>query len=639
MEQINREDNGFADFVKRTLDIQELSSPKLTGIASPDEYSAALRQNYQQIGELSLQNRELISNDLMPVLQSEGELPDEEASSLRELSDMMLDAYAVESVDIFFRDLINKRLMQDARSRNDVASVIRELDKELENNCILATQMARITSDSSIFFGCLERAIAAHDELMTYLEPSRFEALDAESRETVMVDSRYGVNAIWGFGNEPIRPELRQRRLEIPERMKGLAADPFYRKMLPEYDWDCHRLRCLEYIVSSPSINHSDGYTREEMARISAAAHEYRDLWNSDPEKFAEMTDESFVIDSINLVYYLNGEMSEDDYLRHMMENYRNRDPEKFDCDSSWANLAVPAEILFIMGRRPLSEEEALYLDEMYHSVLRYLFHAQKSDSFFDMINLLGGVIDSFIEFAGGMQMKEFALELFAAIHPPTYVHVTMVAMLSRCIARHLLKQKPELFVGICDCPNAESVPDYADRIMDYTFDAAQCHDFGKLIIMDTIYVYGRRIMDPEFNLIKQHPALGAEIMAEYSSTRDYIDVALGHHRWYNDQGGYPASFQTKDSPVKTIIDIVACADCMDAATDRIGRSYSKGKDLDGFLAELSEGAGMRYAPYLPELLALPEVRKDIEFLLAQGRQDIYKKTYTLLKDAEGADD
>ena len=47
----------------------------------------------------------------------------------------------------------------------------------------------------------------------------------------------------------------------------------------------------------------------------------------------------------------------------------------------------------------------------------------------------------------------------------------------------------------------------------------------------------------------------------------------------------------------------------------------------------------MRYAPYLPELLALPEVRKDIEFLLAQGRQDIYKKTYTLLKDAEGADD
>ena len=193
IEQINREDNGFADFVKRTLDIQELSSPKLTGIASPDEYSAALRQNYQQIGELSLQNRDLISNDLMPVLQSEGELPDEEASSLRELSDMMLDAYAVESVDIFFRDLINKRLMQDARSRNDAASVIRELDKELENNCFLATQMARITSDSSIFFGCLERAIAAHDELMTYLEPSRFEALDAESRETVMVDSRYGI--------------------------------------------------------------------------------------------------------------------------------------------------------------------------------------------------------------------------------------------------------------------------------------------------------------------------------------------------------------------------------------------------------------------------------------------------------------
>ena len=83
------------------------------------------------------------------------------------------------------------------------------------------------------------------------------------------------------------------------------------------------------------------------------------------------------------------------------------------------------------------------------------------------------------------------------------------------------------------------------------------------------------------------------------------------------------------------MIDIVLCADCMDAATDTVGRSYSRGKTLADFIRELREGAGTRYAPWLPSLLEKEEVFKDVECLLTKAREINYRETYTLLKDVQ----
>ena len=68
------------------------------------------------------------------------------------------------------------------------------------------------------------------------------------------------------------------------------------------------------------------------------------------------------------------------------------------------------------------------------------------------------------------------------------------------------------------------------------------------------------------------------------------------------------------------------------AATDTIGRSYSAGKTFDEFLAEAEAGAGSRYAPFVPELLKRPDCRRDIEYLLADGRERMYRETYRLLR-------
>ena len=149
---------------------------------------------------------------------------------------------------------------------------------------------------------------------------------------------------------------------------------------------------------------------------------------------------------------------------------------------------------------------------------------------------------------------------------------------------------------------------------------------------LDVISMYGRAILDEEFRAIKTHPFIGAETALRFASIRDYADVIRGHHVWYDGSRGYPQDFDTAQSPYKTIIDIVMAADCLDAATDTIGRSYSQGKTFDMYLKEVEEGAGTHYAPFLPELFSQEACREDILYLLEKGRERMYWETYRLLR-------
>ena len=70
----------------------------------------------------------------------------------------------------------------------------------------------------------------------------------------------------------------------------------------------------------------------------------------------------------------------------------------------------------------------------------------------------------------------------------------------------------------------------------------------------------------------------------------------------------------------------------MDAATDRVGRSYNRGKTLDDYIGEIKEAFGTRYAPWAYELLTDSTVRDELEHILDHERSGIYKETYNLLK-------
>jgi len=95
----------------------------------------------------------------------------------------------------------------------------------------------------------------------------------------------------------------------------------------------------------------------------------------------------------------------------------------------------------------------------------------------------------------------------------------------------------------------------------------ALMHDIGKIKIPDEILYKPGRLTREEYEIIKQHPVHGRDLLA-YDP--DVAVIAYGHHERY-DGGGYPQGL--KGSALSPEVQIVGIADIFDALTaDRVYR-------------------------------------------------------------------
>ena len=109
-----------------------------------------------------------------------------------------------------------------------------------------------------------------------------------------------------------------------------------------------------------------------------------------------------------------------------------------------------------------------------------------------------------------------------------------------------------------------------------------------------------------------------------------FRDTTLGHHKWYNGKGGYPEDFDNTKSPKRILIDIITLSDCMQAATERIGRNYKNGKNFDRVMEEFRRDAGTRYNPDLVNFIdSHKDVARDLAALINEGWVDIYYSIYS----------
>lgn len=116
-------------------------------------------------------------------------------------------------------------------------------------------------------------------------------------------------------------------------------------------------------------------------------------------------------------------------------------------------------------------------------------------------------------------------------------------------------------------------------------YKAALLHDIGKIGIPDDILRKPDRLTDLEYDVIKQHPVIGADILSNMepkSAMFDAIQTARFHHERMNGTG-YPDKLAGNDIPL--FARIVGVADAFDAMTT--ARSYSKGLTYQQGAAEL----------------------------------------------------
>jgi len=120
----------------------------------------------------------------------------------------------------------------------------------------------------------------------------------------------------------------------------------------------------------------------------------------------------------------------------------------------------------------------------------------------------------------------------------------------------------------------------YEQRILSY---GAIIHDVGKIGIPDEILTKPASLTPDEFETIKQHTVIGANIVADIDMFRDCVPIVRWHHERM-DGSGYPDGLRGDDIPF--LARLVAVADVFDAMTSN--RSYRSRMTLEDVLDTIS---------------------------------------------------
>lgn len=132
-------------------------------------------------------------------------------------------------------------------------------------------------------------------------------------------------------------------------------------------------------------------------------------------------------------------------------------------------------------------------------------------------------------------------------------------------------------------------------------------HDIGKIGVRDKILNKEGPLERDEFEKMKEHTILGAEIVQKISSLSKVIDGILFHHEKL-DGTGYPHGLKGDEIPL--FARIIAVADTYDAMTT--DRPYRKGMSSAAATAELKRNAGTQFDPEIVEaFLAAVKERSD----------------------------
>ena len=116
-------------------------------------------------------------------------------------------------------------------------------------------------------------------------------------------------------------------------------------------------------------------------------------------------------------------------------------------------------------------------------------------------------------------------------------------------------------------------------------------HDVGKIGVPDAVLLKPGRLTDDEYDQIKRHAALGAQMVEDLLLAEQVGWIRAHHER--PDGRGYPAGLTAAQIPDGAAI--LAVADAFDVMTAT--RIYSAARSREDALAECERLVGAQFAP------------------------------------------
>jgi len=130
------------------------------------------------------------------------------------------------------------------------------------------------------------------------------------------------------------------------------------------------------------------------------------------------------------------------------------------------------------------------------------------------------------------------------------------------------------------------------DNVIENVIYAGKIHDVGKIDIPEEILNKPAKLSNEEFEIIKQHPQVGYDIVMKSMGNESLARVVLEHHERL-DGSGYPNNLTADEISIEA--KIIAVADSFDAMTSN--RPYRKAMKVEDALIELKKHLSTWYDP------------------------------------------
>ena len=154
---------------------------------------------------------------------------------------------------------------------------------------------------------------------------------------------------------------------------------------------------------------------------------------------------------------------------------------------------------------------------------------------------------------------------------------------------------------------------------------AALLHDIGKLAVPDHIINKPGRLTPEEFEKMKIHPVVGAEILEKVAFPYPVAPIVRAHHERWNGEG-YPDGLKGEQIPIGARI--LAAVDCLDAlASDR---QYRKALPLDEAMRKVAEESSRSFDPKVVEVLQRRYV--ELEAMACEGMETLEEGQNTYMQ-------
>lgn len=135
------------------------------------------------------------------------------------------------------------------------------------------------------------------------------------------------------------------------------------------------------------------------------------------------------------------------------------------------------------------------------------------------------------------------------------------------------------------------------DKTSEYNLvTAAAFHDIGKIGIPDNILLKECKLTDEEYNAIKLHPVISANIFSVSDIFKDIVPIIKYHHERI-DGKGYPDNLRSTNIPY--LARILAICDSFDAMVSK--RPYKEEKTIEFAIDEIHKCSGTQFDEHLAD--------------------------------------